>query len=501
MTYQKQEWRNLPSQETPISAERLNHLETQFDEAVAYTDAAIEANPGPPAPSGVEKVARIVVGWGQSNMSGRGLIAEGDTRYWPIPDRLLQFGFKERTLRAAEPILDHQDTATGIGPLYDFGLRLLGDSQPEDVVVLVPGARGGSPLVPDTGITWNPSASGGLYGLAVTQLQEALVEVAASYPGHRIVVEALLWHQGEGDNTLEPYMAVFRQLVTGFRGITGEITPVVIGQMQPKNITGTRYLVNQAHTLLARQDDFHSFAAMPRAASNDIGDGTHYSAIGQRVLAGSMWDAFKQARVNLQPRHNLQAPTTSPLITDQFDISGPITKDLLGNTWEVFGSSVSSAGQFISDGTFAKLDPSNAGLGRQFLLSDACYSRRISVLTQWGSASVRSYRMILAWANMEDYLFIDVSGANFRLGRWRDGTTSYLGSSATASTNAETVFSIGSTTVNGTVAGVALGGDFPVTIPSDFEGGTRFGVSMQATDAGNSLLNRISISTLDSLPM
>lgn len=43
MAYTKQTWKNLPSVETPISAARLSHLETQYDEAVSYTDAAITA--------------------------------------------------------------------------------------------------------------------------------------------------------------------------------------------------------------------------------------------------------------------------------------------------------------------------------------------------------------------------------------------------------------------------------------------------------------------------
>lgn len=47
MTYEKQQWVNTPSTSTPISADRLNHLETQYEEAVsssrAYTDAAVGA--------------------------------------------------------------------------------------------------------------------------------------------------------------------------------------------------------------------------------------------------------------------------------------------------------------------------------------------------------------------------------------------------------------------------------------------------------------------------
>lgn len=36
--YQKQQWEDLPSQLTALAASRLNHLETQYDEAVVYTD-------------------------------------------------------------------------------------------------------------------------------------------------------------------------------------------------------------------------------------------------------------------------------------------------------------------------------------------------------------------------------------------------------------------------------------------------------------------------------
>lgn len=35
MAYQKQTWRNLPDRTTPITAERLGHLETQYDEAIS----------------------------------------------------------------------------------------------------------------------------------------------------------------------------------------------------------------------------------------------------------------------------------------------------------------------------------------------------------------------------------------------------------------------------------------------------------------------------------
>lgn len=52
MAYVKQDWKNLPDQSTPLSAARILHMETQFEEAVAYTDEQIELNPGPEGPQG-----------------------------------------------------------------------------------------------------------------------------------------------------------------------------------------------------------------------------------------------------------------------------------------------------------------------------------------------------------------------------------------------------------------------------------------------------------------
>lgn len=41
MAYEKLVWRNLPDTTTPLSAERLSHMETQFDEAKAYADSVV----------------------------------------------------------------------------------------------------------------------------------------------------------------------------------------------------------------------------------------------------------------------------------------------------------------------------------------------------------------------------------------------------------------------------------------------------------------------------
>lgn len=50
MPYQKQNWENLPLEVTPISAERLEHLETQYDEAVALMASAMRSHVNNPTP-------------------------------------------------------------------------------------------------------------------------------------------------------------------------------------------------------------------------------------------------------------------------------------------------------------------------------------------------------------------------------------------------------------------------------------------------------------------
>lgn len=59
MAYLKQTWNNLPDTSTPITAARLGHLETQYDEAVAYTDEAIANSGGGGSASEVDLVSRL----------------------------------------------------------------------------------------------------------------------------------------------------------------------------------------------------------------------------------------------------------------------------------------------------------------------------------------------------------------------------------------------------------------------------------------------------------
>lgn len=50
MAYEKQTWENEPSEETPITAEALDHLGTQYDESIATMAAAFQSHINHPTP-------------------------------------------------------------------------------------------------------------------------------------------------------------------------------------------------------------------------------------------------------------------------------------------------------------------------------------------------------------------------------------------------------------------------------------------------------------------
>lgn len=55
MAYVKQDWENLPAETTPLSAERLAHMETQYDEALSTLQPIIsEVTTGRLSPSGID---------------------------------------------------------------------------------------------------------------------------------------------------------------------------------------------------------------------------------------------------------------------------------------------------------------------------------------------------------------------------------------------------------------------------------------------------------------
>jgi hypothetical protein len=237
----------------------------------------------------------LILLWGQSNMSGRG-VPYDTTRYDPSDPRVAQYGasgtYAGVLSQAVEPLAMH-DTPSGIGPGSVFARWYLQSVPVNRRVLLVPSAHGGVPLSSNVTLAWRRGVAGNLYAQAVAQAQAALAAAGANAR-----YTAILWVQGEtdGDNGTSgaAYQTDLDALIAGARADLGvPDLPFVLGQMVPEYLsTGTRAAINSVH--LGTPSRNTRVRVAPGVYGNNIGDGNHYSAPGQRILGRSMFDAYQR---------------------------------------------------------------------------------------------------------------------------------------------------------------------------------------------------------------
>lgn len=155
---------------------------------------------------------------GQSNMSGRGVLAEITPGTLDPDERIQLYGNDGRWRRAAEPL----DTAhgqidrvsadpDGVGPGLVFAKAML-QRRPGQTIGLVTCAKGGSAIS-----EWTPSQERStLYGSCLARAKEAA-------PFGRIA--GILWYQGESDTRTEvnarAWAEWFTAMITRFRADLG----------------------------------------------------------------------------------------------------------------------------------------------------------------------------------------------------------------------------------------------------------------------------------------
>lgn len=289
-------------------------------DAVASDAPDPAPRPDPPAEPTANDVALtegfdIIIGAGQSNMSGRGSPVTDDLH--PPHPRVFEYGAPTvegggeirpagHTLRF--PDRDANADVAGLSPLRVIGDRYA-DANPGRRVLLVPTAAGGSGLVTDRPSGhWRPGGSGrggNRYDAMLTHTREAL---AAAGPGSRIV--ALAWQQGESDAKAgvpeAEYAALLDELITTARDDLGvPDLPVVVGQMAPDWIAEApeRQGVDRAHMNAPGRLERVGFAYGPRDVAwlNPDGehDTTHYSLDGVRQLGDAMAASLEDAIRNV----------------------------------------------------------------------------------------------------------------------------------------------------------------------------------------------------------
>lgn len=250
------------------------------------------------SPSGYD----IVILAGQSNMSGRGTPFASTTD--PVHPLVFQYGnsgaAKNTITPASEPLLMH-DTPSGIGPGLQFARWYAARAlKLNRKILLVPVAHGGTPLSSNSTLGWRRGVAGNLYANMVAQAQGAL---AAAGADSRIV--AALWLQGETDGdantTGSQYQTDFDALVNGLRTDLGiSALPFVVGTMVPEYLsTGTRAAINAVHRDTPNRISKTDVAVS--ATGQNLGDGNHFNAAGQRYNGRAMFDAFERIANGLLP--------------------------------------------------------------------------------------------------------------------------------------------------------------------------------------------------------
>lgn len=258
----------------------------------------------------VGEQARVVTEWhvfplgGQSNM--RGAAALTDTQYGRfVNNRIAEYGFSSRTLRTATVPLDMPGTANGMSPGTVFAHNYLRTQPPHVGVLLVPAARGATGFTNSTTTyTWTPNvATDPAYDLPALLVQQTLEAIAAAKATGAIVdLKALLWHQGENNNSLSTagYAALLDSLISYFRTELGAANlPFVVGQMVPEGIAANagRERIDLAHQQTPGRVLYTAFAPATVGGYNP-GDTTHMSKAGVEYIGRTYLEAYGRALSN-----------------------------------------------------------------------------------------------------------------------------------------------------------------------------------------------------------
>ena len=219
---------------------------------------------------------------GQSNMAGRGAVADQDTTVHP---RVLMLSKAGEWVPAIDPMHFDKPSA-GVGLGRTFGIQIA-DANPDIAVGLIPCAVGGSPID-----TWKP---GEFYAATKSHPWDDAIQRAklAQKSGE---LKGILWHQGESDCTkpLAPtYEAKLHTLVNEFRKELGADIPFIAGQLGqfPDNPwDDARMQVDKALRDLPKQVPYTAF--VESVGLKHKGDKTHFDAAAYREFGKRYAEAY-----------------------------------------------------------------------------------------------------------------------------------------------------------------------------------------------------------------
>ena len=206
---------------------------------------------------------------GQSNMAGRGKVADEDRRPHP---RVLALGKDGKWHPAIDPL--HWDkSSAGVGLGKSFAIALA-EKNPDITIGLIPTACGGSPIS-----TWEP---GGYHGQTKSHPYDDAIKRASSAMADG-TLKGILWHQGESDckpELAEKYEQRLTDLIARFRKeLDAADVPFIIGQLgqfKARPWNDARIQVDAAHQAVAKKDPHAGFVSSDDLTSNP--DNIHFDA-------------------------------------------------------------------------------------------------------------------------------------------------------------------------------------------------------------------------------
>jgi hypothetical protein len=234
---------------------------------------------------------------GQSNMSGRGVLAEVPGGALDPDARIYMFGNDGAVAGAREPVdsaLNQKDgvsadLAAGVGPGLAFAKQLV-RIDPDRRIILVPCAKGGSAIR-----AWQRNqAASSLYGSCLNRARH----VAGS--GH---VAGVLWYQGESDaespELVRRWPVAFKRLVQDLRRDLRTprlpVAMVAIGDRPTEGVYGKRFPEWRAMQRAQTKIEGRCIARVTAAGLPRNIDGLHLSTAAQIELGRSLaaaWEAL-----------------------------------------------------------------------------------------------------------------------------------------------------------------------------------------------------------------
>ncbi len=238
---------------------------------------------------------------GQSNMAGRGKVADVDRKVHP---RVLVLA-KDGTWKPAVDPLHWDKSVAGVGPGKAFGL-VLAEQNPDVTIGLIPTACGGSPIS-----TWEPD---GYHGQTKSHPWDDCVERTrrAMQDG---TLKGVIWHQGESDSKAElasVYAEKLHAVVARFRKEFNAPRLIFVagqmGQFEEQPWSDAKKTVDAAHQNLPKAVKHTGFVSSDGLKHK--GDKVHFDAESARQLGQRYAKVYLALLHSSQVRHDLPTVPT-----------------------------------------------------------------------------------------------------------------------------------------------------------------------------------------------